>query len=146
MINWREVLSRNLKMHRRVRDWSQDRLAEEANCSKSVIRDLESMSRGVSLDMLAQISNALGVDMETLLQSGQHIPQMSQESIDAIASGSTVYNLVDTLSARLKYIPEEVFSNARAFSPSDKVWKSVLVVMSDRYAEMQKDKNENSGT
>ncbi len=53
------------------REWSQERLAEEAGLHRTYIGDVERGLRNISLVNIDRLASALGVDMATLMAATQ---------------------------------------------------------------------------
>jgi transcriptional regulator with XRE-family HTH domain len=64
----RRLLARKIKTLRRVRDWTQEELAERAGMQRSYLADLERGSRNPSLRTILKMANALGVTVSALLE------------------------------------------------------------------------------
>jgi transcriptional regulator with XRE-family HTH domain len=62
MTDIREVLASNLKKHRRIRGWSQAKLAEKIGTSTQYIGTLETKGKFPSLEMVHKLAKALGID------------------------------------------------------------------------------------
>lgn len=77
MNDWLENVSKNIKHLKDVRGWSQDDLAENAGCSKSVVRDLEAKRANASVNMLSKIADALEVDIADLFTSQSRFNRIS---------------------------------------------------------------------
>jgi XRE family transcriptional regulator, regulator of sulfur utilization len=125
MNDWRPNLAKNLKSWRDAYGWSQDVLAEKAECSKSVIRDLEIQKGSASLDMVAKIARALGVSMETLLKSSETPRDLNTHQIGEIAEGAPFNTLLDIVFKKIQAVPADVIEMAYYFKPSEKAWEAV---------------------
>ena len=68
MTNIREVLAENLKKYRKIRGWSQSKLAEKAGTSTQYIGTLEIMGKFPSSEMIHKLANALKIDPTELFQ------------------------------------------------------------------------------
>lgn len=64
----RDVLARNLRLHRAERGWSQERLAHEAGLNRTYLSAVERSEQNISVDNIARLSKALSVDAYTLLK------------------------------------------------------------------------------
>lgn len=62
MNNLQKCLSNNMKKYRKLKNLSQEKLAEKAGASSNYIALIESGKNFPSLPMLAQIANALEID------------------------------------------------------------------------------------
>lgn len=58
----RAILARNLKRLRQLRGLSQEALAHEADIDRTYVSDMERKQYAASIDMLAKLANALGVN------------------------------------------------------------------------------------
>lgn len=68
----REILADNLRALRAERGWSQEDLALEAELHRTFVAHVERGSRNISLDNIAKLARALGVQVYVLL-----LPQRS---------------------------------------------------------------------
>lgn len=64
----RYVFARNMRKLRRLKDISQETLAFDAGISRAYISDIERGRRGVSIDVMGRIADALGVGLTELLE------------------------------------------------------------------------------
>ena len=64
----REVFARNLRKARSAKGLSQETLAHEANIDRTYVSALERSEYSATIDMVAKLANALGVDASALLQ------------------------------------------------------------------------------
>ena len=70
------TLGKNIRKYRRLRDMTQEGLAEDCNCSNSHIGQIEN-ARGIpSLEMTVTIANVLGVTVDQLLYTSLAEPEM----------------------------------------------------------------------
>ncbi|MGB9791148.1 MAG: helix-turn-helix domain-containing protein [Thermacetogeniaceae bacterium] len=67
MQNIQKIVGENIRLLRRSKKMSQEKLAEMTGVSGSYIGYLERGERTPSLDLLAKIADALGVELVTLL-------------------------------------------------------------------------------
>lgn len=58
----RAVLARNLKRLRQLRGLSQEALAHDADIDRTYVSDMEREQYAASIDMLAKLASALGVN------------------------------------------------------------------------------------
>ena len=63
----RKILAVNMKQLRAARAFSQEDLALEADLDRTYIAHVERLARNPSLDNVAKIAKALGVDVHELL-------------------------------------------------------------------------------
>lgn len=64
-----EIISKNIKKYRKLKGWTQEKLAEEINYSLSFISGIESAyHQTFSLGAIWRISRALGVDFNKLCE------------------------------------------------------------------------------
>lgn len=66
----RDILARNLRLHRAERGWSQERLALEAGLNRTYLSAVERSEQNISVDNIARIADALGVEAWALLRCG----------------------------------------------------------------------------
>jgi len=65
-----EIISKNIKKYRKLKGWTQEKLAEEIDYSLSFIRGIESSyHQTFSLGALWRISRVLGIDFAKLCES-----------------------------------------------------------------------------
>lgn len=69
MNNLQKCLSNNMKKYRKLRNLSQEKLAEKASASSNYIALIESGKNFPSLQMISQISRALEIDELDLFSS-----------------------------------------------------------------------------
>ncbi len=62
------ILSTNIKKYRKCCGLSQEDLAEQCGLHRTYISDIERCKRNVSIDNIAKIAKALGVDPSELLK------------------------------------------------------------------------------
>ena len=74
LINLRKILSLNIKRHRELLGFSQEKLAEKAGISSNMVRDIEGCRTWVSDKTLINIAEALKTDIYRLL-----MPETVQE-------------------------------------------------------------------
>jgi transcriptional regulator with XRE-family HTH domain len=63
----REVFAKNLRHARRLRDISQEALADAAGLSRTYVSEVERGLRNISIDNMAQLADALGVPLKELV-------------------------------------------------------------------------------
>lgn len=63
----RAVLADNLRRLRKMRRWSQEDLAFEAELHRTFVAHVERQARNISLDNLEKLAKALGVEIFELL-------------------------------------------------------------------------------
>ncbi len=64
----REILARNLKSQRQILGLSQEELAHRAEIDRTYVSALERCVYGASIDVLARLAGALGVEAADLLR------------------------------------------------------------------------------
>lgn len=64
----RQILGENIRKHRRILKWSQEKLAEKADLHRNYIGDIERGEENVSADALARIAAALKVRLSDLVR------------------------------------------------------------------------------
>jgi transcriptional regulator with XRE-family HTH domain len=69
-----DILSRNIRLYRRIRDISQLDLAEKADVSVNFICNVENGERWMSAPTLARLAAALGVEPFELLKPPEPLP------------------------------------------------------------------------
>lgn len=73
-----EIISKNVKKYRKLKGWTQEKLADEINYSLSFISGIESAyHQTFSLGAIWRISRALGVDFEKLCKDNS-LPNKSK--------------------------------------------------------------------
>lgn len=65
----RDILSRNIRMLRATRGWSQEALALEAGLHRTFVAHVERGARNISLNNIERIALALGVSVSRLFES-----------------------------------------------------------------------------
>lgn len=60
------VFGRNVKYHRFLKKYTQEKLAEKTEVDITTISDIECGARGVQFDTIAKLSNALDVPLHQL--------------------------------------------------------------------------------
>jgi transcriptional regulator with XRE-family HTH domain len=60
-----------VRHHRHQLGWSQETLAQEADINRTYVASLEAGRRNPSLDLMARLAAALGVDLRELLKGLQ---------------------------------------------------------------------------
>lgn len=63
----RDVLARNIRLARADRNWSQEKLAFEAGLNRTYVSAVERSEQNMSVDNMARIAIALGVEPFRLL-------------------------------------------------------------------------------
>ena len=64
----RDVLAKNMRRLRAERGFSQEALAHESGINRTYLSSVERSERNVSIDNIARIAEALGVEPWTLLR------------------------------------------------------------------------------
>lgn len=62
-----EKLGKRISKHRNDKDWSQNKLADEVQSSRKHISLIETGNTTLSIDLLTDIANALGISADDLL-------------------------------------------------------------------------------
>lgn len=65
----RDVIARNLRLHRAERGWSQERLALESGLNRTYLSAVERSEQNISIDNIARLADALSVDAIELVRS-----------------------------------------------------------------------------
>ena len=66
----RDVLARNLKEARAVRNWSQEELAHRAGIDRTYVSSLERCRYSAAIGVVDQVAKALGLSAADLLKTG----------------------------------------------------------------------------
>tara|TARA_R110002049_G_scaffold164956_3_gene330975 strand:- start:4963 stop:5193 length:231 start_codon:yes stop_codon:yes gene_type:complete len=66
----RDVLARNLRLHRAERGWSQERLALESGLNRTYLSAVERSEQNISVDNIARLAAALNIEARDLLEAG----------------------------------------------------------------------------
>lgn len=77
------LMGRRIRRLRKARKWTQEQLAELTGTSSGFISLVERGEKGLSVDGLVRMANALGVTADTLL--GECLKHMPNESEDELA-------------------------------------------------------------
>lgn len=77
----RRILASQIRHYRRSKEWTQSRLAERSSLSLDMIGRLERGTASASLDTVARLSDALGVQPATLL-GGQPLVERKGDNRD----------------------------------------------------------------
>jgi len=64
-----EAFGQEIRKHRKVKGWSQERLAEECDLHRNYIGGIERGERNPSLKNIKKISDSLGIRMGRLFRS-----------------------------------------------------------------------------
>ena len=67
--NIRVTLAENIKLLRKEKGLSQERLAELAELHRTYVSSVERAERNISINNIEKIANALGVDIRLLFKS-----------------------------------------------------------------------------
>lgn len=65
---YRLIFAQNMRQVRRLKEFSQEELVFSARVSKTYISEIERGSRSVSIDVMGQIADALGIPLEDLVR------------------------------------------------------------------------------
>ena len=122
MNDWKKAVASNIKRLKGIHGMSQDLLAEEAGCSKSVIRDLEAGIGSASLDMLTKISQALGVKLNEILDDG------GPKTMLELPVSKTLQKMMS--------IPDFLYEEAQKFGVNHGVWDRVRIILEDEEKDM----------
>ncbi len=63
----REIFANNLRVYRRIREISQEKLALDAGMSRSYLSGIERKARNVSIDNMGLLADVLGIPLKDLL-------------------------------------------------------------------------------
>lgn len=136
-----EVLN-NLKKYRQARGFSQQRLADKADCARSYISEVENGSQRLTLKMATRFGEILNVAPFDLLGADAIKYRGSfAESLQALVLGSfeqfvqdTVDHNVDDYSCDLFWMLFPIFN--KKFSEADiKVLRAMVESMGEKYAD-----------
>ena len=75
-----EILSTNIKNFRKVRGWTQEKLAEEAEMSVQAINFFEGKRRWPGVDSLSKIASALNIEVYQLFIPQDKTPVIIEET------------------------------------------------------------------
>ena len=81
-----EILSTNIKNFRKVRGWTQEKLAEEAEMSVQAINFFEGKRRWPGVDSLSKIASALNIEVYQLFIPQDKTPVIIEETPAQIKS------------------------------------------------------------
>jgi transcriptional regulator with XRE-family HTH domain len=65
----RDVIARNLRLHRAERGWSQERLALESGLNRTYLSAVERSEQNISVDNIARLAAALNIEAGDLIKS-----------------------------------------------------------------------------
>ena len=65
----RDVIARNLRLHRAERGWSQERLALESGLNRTYLSAVERSEQNISVDNIARLAAALNIEAGDLFKS-----------------------------------------------------------------------------
>lgn len=84
-----EALGRKIRFYRRNRGWKQRELAERVGVTDEYISHIENARAKPSLDKTVAIANALGVDMNTLIEDSLSNTKSAElsERLDVASKG-----------------------------------------------------------
>lgn len=84
-----EALGRKIRFYRRNRGWKQRELAERVGVTDEYISHIENARAKPSLDKTVAIANALGVDMNTLIEDSLSNTRSAElsERLDVASKG-----------------------------------------------------------
>lgn len=84
-----EALGRKIRFYRRNRGWKQRELAERVGVTDEYISHIQNARAKPSLDKTVAIANALGVDMNTLIEDSLSNTRSAElsERLDVAAKG-----------------------------------------------------------
>lgn len=83
MTKTKELLIYNIKNLRRVKGWSQMKLAEEASLSTGMIGDIETGKKSPSIETLEKISVAFNVPTYCLMMDSEEAETMNRQTRNA---------------------------------------------------------------
>ena len=71
----RELFSQNIKRYRKMKGWSQEKLAEKMEISTNYLSDIETGRGWVSPFSLVKLANALEIDVFELFKPHETLPK-----------------------------------------------------------------------
>jgi len=105
MTDLQELLAQNIKKYRKIRGFSQEKLAEKAGTSTTHIGMIEIGKKFPSVCMLEKIAEALGLDTPELFDTGKVVYMtMNNKSIERLCQEikSDFYKLEKSVAAKIK--------------------------------------------
>lgn len=124
MSDWHQAVASNIKALKDAHNWSQEILAEKAECSKSVIRDLETGKGSASVDMLEKIARAFRIDVSDLLSPKNNVVTMVNEPVSKVLK-------------RLALIPDRVYELAIDLGDDKEAWDTIEGIMETKGEEIK---------
>jgi transcriptional regulator with XRE-family HTH domain len=67
-MGWKEIVGTNIRTVRADKDLSQEEIAHRVNISTTYYGQVERGTRNVTIEVLGRIADALGVEMERLIE------------------------------------------------------------------------------
>ena len=92
-VNLRNLFSQSIKRYRKMKGWSQEKLAEKMEISTNYLSDIETKRGWVSPFSLIKLANALGVEVYELFKPQERV------STDAL---NIINKCLDDFSASLR--------------------------------------------
>ena len=114
--NQRLILSENLKERRRLKNWNQAELAEEAGVSTGAVKQIETCVRWPRPDTLEALAKALGATTRELLGATTEGAPTVQSLLKALGE---MQDEIDRLKAKMP--PEELLELWNKADESEKI-------------------------
>jgi transcriptional regulator with XRE-family HTH domain len=100
MANIREVLAANLKEYRRMRGFSQDKLAELANISSQYLATIETCRKFPTPEVMDLLAAALGIETHLLFEVST-TPEEALERLYQTVAADIEHLVADTIEKTL---------------------------------------------
>jgi transcriptional regulator with XRE-family HTH domain len=117
-------LALNIKERRKFKQLSQAKLAERAEISTQMVKDIEAGRRNPSTATLDKICKALGITHQALYSSQIFVDQ-------TLNKGKRIGDLLKRASEIAEYIPEDVYDMAERLGPHHEVWGEIRLLMAN---------------
>jgi transcriptional regulator with XRE-family HTH domain len=101
MTDIRLVLGKNIKIHRKICDFSQSKLAERVNTATNYISAIEAGRRFPSVEILEKIAVALGIDTPELFSMEQIKLEMTKNELEVKIWQDIGDNITDYIGNKL---------------------------------------------
>lgn len=93
----RQLVGENVRSLRKARGWSQEELGEKADLSYKFIGEIERGAVNPSLDSLAGIAAALGIEISKLFLNESHIVISDADLVSARSALSVLNSVLATV-------------------------------------------------
>jgi transcriptional regulator with XRE-family HTH domain len=101
MTDIRQLLGKNIKIHRKLWNLSQSKLAERVDTATNYISAIEAGRRFPSVEMLERIAVALGIDVLELFSTEQIKQEKTKSELEIQIWQDIGENLADYIGTRL---------------------------------------------